>query len=205
MKTIFGILILVSGWLSVNAQKNALKPERDLLADARKSLSGATAISVVSMITQGVGYGLIKSSMNDNGSTETAVSGIFLGIGGIGLQTNSPILVSRAYRQVKKWECPADDALAKQKILNSLMAAKMISIARTVLPLAGIMATSISSYNGSDSDKTEALFFGFWAASIVLAIPEIILIENSQSQIKSYQQQLKLGSTEQGLGVIYQF
>ena len=205
MKTIIGILILVSGWLSVNAQKDAVIPERDLLADARKSLSGATAISVASMITQGVGYGLIKSSMNDNGSTETAVSGIFLGIGGIGLQTNSPILVSRAYRQVKKWECPADDALAKQKILNNLMAAKMISIARTVLPLAGIMATSISSYNGSDSDKTEALFFGFWAASIVLAIPEIILIENSQSQIKSYQQQLKLGTTEQGLGMIYQF
>jgi hypothetical protein len=85
------------------------------------------------------------------------------------------------------------------------MAAKMISIARTVLPLAGVMATSISSNNGSDPDKTEALFFGFWAASIVLAIPEIILIENSQSQIKSYQQQLKLGSTEQGLGMIYQF
>jgi hypothetical protein len=205
MKTIIGILIVVSGWLSVNAQKDAVIPERDLLADARKSLSGATGISVVSMITQGIGYGLIKSSMNDNGSTETGVTGVFLGIGGIGLQTNSPILVSRAYRQVKKWECPTEDALAKQKILNSLMAAKMISVARTVLPLAGIMATSISSYNGSDSDKTEALFFGFWAASIVLAIPEIILIENSQSQIKSYQQQLKLGTTEQGLGMIYQF
>jgi hypothetical protein len=205
MKTIIGILIVVSGWLSVCGQNEMVKPERDLLADARKSLSGATGISVVSMITQGVGYGLIKSSMNDNGSAETGVTGVFLGIGGIGLQTNSPILVSRAYRQVKKWECPADDALAKQKILNSLMAAKMISIARTVLPLAGIMATSISSYNGSDSDKTEAIFFGFWAASIVLAIPEIILIENSRSQIKSYQQQLKLGTTEQGLGMIYQF
>jgi hypothetical protein len=113
MKTIIGILIVVMGWLSVNAQKDVVKPERDLLADARKSLSGATGISVGSLITQGVGYGLIKSSMNDNASTETAVTGVFLGIGGIGLQTNSPILVSRAYRQVKKWECPADDALAK--------------------------------------------------------------------------------------------
>lgn len=157
MKTIIGILILVSGWLSVNAQNVAVKPEQDLLTDARKSLSSATAISVVSMITQGIGYGLVKPSMNENASTESIVTGLFLGIGGVGIQTNSPILTSRAYRQVKKWQCPAEDELEKQKILSSLRAAKMVSITRTVLPIAGVMATTIASYNGSDPDKNEAI------------------------------------------------
>jgi hypothetical protein len=204
MKTIIGLLIMVIGWVSAYTQTNSTATEKDYLGDARKSLSGATGISVVSMLTQGIGYGLIRASIN-GASTETAVAGIFLGTGGIGIETNSPILVSRAYRQIKQWECPAEDFLVKQKILNNIKAAKTISIVRTVLPLAGIMATSISANNDSDSDKKENIFFGFWASSLVLAIPEIILIENSHSQIKSYQQKVKIGTTEQGLGMMYEF
>jgi hypothetical protein len=204
MKTIIGILIFISSWFSANAQSDPAAFNRDYLDDARRSLSGATGLSLVSLISQGAGYALIKTSMN-NASTESTVGGLFLGIGGIGIETNTPILISRSYKQVKQWQCPQEDLLVKQKILNNIKAAKGVSLVRTVLPLAGIMVTSIAAYNNAEPATNEAIFFVFWAASLALSIPEIILIENSQSQIKSYQQKLKLGNTEQGLGMIYEF
>jgi hypothetical protein len=204
MKAIIGILVLVCGWFPVFTQNNSTIPERDLLVDAQKSLSGATAIGVVSLVSQGIGYGLIRASVN-GASTETAVAGLFLGIGGIGIETNSPILIGRASRQIKQWQCPAEDILVKQKILGNINAARSISIVRTVMPLAGIIASRISFTNDADSKTSENLIFGFWAASMVLTLPEIILIESSKSQIKDYQQKVKIGTTEQGLGMIYTF
>jgi len=203
MKTIIGIMILISGWILGYAQNKPTEPQRDLLKDARKSLSGATAMSLVSLITQGVGYVMVNPNISEN--NENPAPGIMLSLGGVGMQTNTPILIGRAGRQIKKWECPAEDLLVKKKILNNIHAANAISVTRTVLPFVGIMITNFALREDGDSEKARNTFFGFWAASMALAIPEVILIETANGQIKSYQQQIKLGVTEEGLGVIYKF
>ncbi len=203
MKTIIGIMILISGWISGYAQNKSTEPQRDLLTDARKSLSGATAMSLVSLITQGVGYVMINPNISEN--NENPAPGIMLSLGGVGMQTNTPILIGRAGRQIKKWECPTEDLLVKKKILQNIHAANAISITRTVLPVVGILITNVGMMQNGDDEKARNTFFGFWAASMALAIPEVILIETANGQIKSYQQQIKLGVTEEGLGVIYKF
>ncbi len=203
MKTIIGIMILISGWISGYAQNKSTEPQRDLLTDARKSLSGATAMSLVSLITQGVGYAMVNPNISEN--NKNAGPGIMLSLGGVGMQTNTPILIGRAGRQIKKWECPAEDLIVKKKILDNIHAAKAISITRTILPVAGIIITNVGLMQNGDDEKARNTFFGFWAASMALAIPEVILIETANGHIKSYQKQIKLGTTEEGLGVIYKF
>jgi hypothetical protein len=203
MKTIIGIMILISGWISGYAQNNHTEPNKDLLTDARKSLSGATAMSLLSLVSQGVGYVMVNPNISEN--NENPATGIMLSLGGIGMQTNTPILLGRAGRQVKKWECPNEDLMVKQKILNNIHAAQAVSLIRCLLPVAGIMAGTVVIRNESGSEKTSDVFFGCWLASMVLTIPEIILIENSNGLIKNYQQKLNLGVTEQGIGMIYKF
>ena len=203
MKTIIGIMILISGWISGYAQNKPTEPQRDLLMDARKSLSGATAMSLVSLITQGVGYVMVNPNISEN--NENPAPGIMLSLGGVGMQTNTPILIGRAGRQIKKWECPSEDLLVKKKILNNIHAANAISVTRTILPVVGILITNVGLMQNGDDEKARNTFFGFWAASMALAIPEVILIETANGQIKSYQLQIKLGVTQEGLGIIYKF
>lgn len=207
MKKVFGFLVLVQISLLGFSQNYAPVPVGNPLEDARKSLGGATAMSIVSGVTQGIGYVMTNPGLHESNDQnfETTWIGLLIGVGGVGMETNSPILISRANRQIKRWDCPAEDILVKQKILKNIRAAQTISIFRTVLPFAGILAGRLFLYEEDGGEQFEKVFFGCWAASILMTIPEVILIEESQSQIKGYQQQLKIGATEQGLGMTYKF
>jgi len=207
MKKVICIISLMQICLTGFLQNYTPLPIGNPLEDARKSLSGATVMSIVSGVTQGIGYIMTNPGIqkNNDQSFETTWVGILLGVGGIGMETNSPILISRANKQIKRWDCPAEDILAKQKILKNIRAAQTVSIVRTVLPIAGILTGRLFINEDNGGEQFEKVFFGCWAASLILTIPEIILIEESQGQIKGYQQKLKLGATEEGLGMTYKF
>jgi hypothetical protein len=129
-----------------------------------------------------------------------------IGIGGIGMETNTPILTSKAKRQIKNWDCPQGDLSIKQKMIKKIGAAQTISIVRTVLPAAGLIAMRLFAYDEvNGEEKAKDLFYGFWAASLIMVIPEIILIEEAHNEIRSYQNSLQLSPTEEGLGLIYRF
>jgi hypothetical protein len=208
MKTIFLILVVVHVHLICVSQNYAPVRKGNPLEDAGKSLNGATAMSLTSCVAQGIGYFGTISPMkdNDDSSIELKLFSWMIGIGGIGMETNTPILTSKAKRQIKNWDCPQGDLSIKQKMIKKIGAAQTISIVRTVLPAAGLIAMRLFAYDEvNGEEKAKDLFYGFWAASLIMVIPEIILIEEAHNEIRSYQNSLQLSPTEEGLGLIYRF
>lgn len=208
MKTLILISVMLHVSLMSICQTYSPVPEGNPLEDARKSLNGALAMSLTSCLAQGLGYiGTLSATEGnyDEDEIELQMMSWLVGIGGIGMQTNTPILISRAKRQIKKWDCPPEDVEFKQKMRAKIGAAQTVSIIRTVLPAVGFMAMRVFVDDEDGSENAKNVFYGFWAASLILTIPEIVLIETANNEIKSYQNRLQLSPTKEGLGFIYHF
>jgi len=207
MKKLIYLSVLALLSYTAFSQKYAPIPEGNPLVDAQKSLNGAIAMGITSFVTQGLGFIIIHPKFYDagDGDFETAWAGILFTTGGIGLQTNTPILIGRAGKQIKRWDCPAENLVAKQNILKNIRAAQTVSILRTVLPVAGVMAGRLFIDSDHGGEQFQTIFFGCWAASLIMVIPEVMLIERARSRIEEFQNQLNIGITGNGLGLIFNF
>ncbi|MBM3436453.1 MAG: hypothetical protein FJY07_09595 [Bacteroidetes bacterium] len=208
MKTLILILVVLQVNLVCICQTYAPVRKGNPLEDAGKSLNGATVMSISSCIAQGIGYLGTRMPLKDDYSqsdVELRMASWLIGIGGIGMETNTPILISKARRQIKNWDCPQSDIALKEKMMKKIGAAQTISIIRTVMPAAGFIAARLSAEDDNGGEKAKNAFYGLWAASLLLTIPEFILIESANNEIKNYKQRLQVSPTEEGLGLIYSF
>ena len=194
-----------------------------ILFDAiNRSLKATTSVCISSFATEVLGSVLIGSSINSNlvseGDLNEAGTNIFLGIwtsiGGFGTTTNVPILANRAYRQLKAWDCPADQTKFKSGVLLEINIAKTLSILQTLTPLVALAGeVIINSINpGNDhawgifgENHTWGIFGVIYFAGSLLVIPEVILFEHARHKLNEYAGKMTLGPNRNGIGISYKF
>lgn len=213
--------ILFFSMIILNAVSAQVKNPADIGMTAdhvNKTLKSATGISVVSLLSQVIGGGLILSGMNmeTDGETTRLAIGLFVGIGGVGMQTNSAILASRACEQVRMLEFSPEDSLLQRRMLKNIKTARTLSIIQNIIPVVAVAAGAISfSFQKSDQEYHNETFFqspSFWIPTVsicfvgaILSIPEIVLLEKARSDLNSYQKKLAFGTTKNGVGLSYNF
>lgn len=202
----------------VSAQVKDLEEYGMLTDHVNKTLKAATTTCAISFLSQAIGGSFILAGMDmqtDKDITLLAV-GLFVGIGGVGTQTNNAILANRAYKQTKMLEFRPEDSLLQTRMLKNIKSARTLSIIQNITPIlaAAAGAISYSVYKSKNQNYYEDFFESpsFWIPAVsicfvgaILSIPEIVLIEKARSNLKSYQNKLSIGTTKYGLGVSYKF
>jgi hypothetical protein len=218
MKRCYSLIFSMIFFTPVFAQVKGLEDKSTLSDHANKTLKATTEICAISFLSQAIGGSLILAGMDMDTDREITLlaAGLFIGIGGVGTQTNNAILANRAYEQIKMLEFRPEDSLLQCRILKNIKSARTLSIIQNITPIVAVTAGAISYsvYKSKYQDYYEAFFESrsFWIPAVsiclvgaILSIPEIVLIEKARSDLNSYQKKLSFGTTKYGLGVSYRF
>jgi hypothetical protein len=182
-------------------------PPAILLDYADRSLKAATSLSFISFAYQAAGISMCVGAYRGNESMGLLSVALVTGIGGIGIQTNVPILARRAFLQVQGWDCPQEDLKVKERILQNIRITRAVSITRTCLPIAGFVAGGAAGLlfnSGSEYNLFVVCFAATYLAGLALMIPEVTFSELARKDIVRCKRKLSLGMSGQGVGMTIQ-
>jgi hypothetical protein len=218
MKRVYVLVFSMILFHPVFAQVKDLEDNSMLVDHANKTLKATTAICAISFLSQAIGGSFILAAMDMQTDREITLlaAGLFVGIGGVGTQTNNAILANRAYEQIKILEFHPEDSLLQSRMLKNIKSARTLSIIQNITPIvaAAAGAISYSVHKSKYQDYYEAFFESpsFWIPAVsicfvgaILSIPEIVLIEKTRSDLNSYRKKVGFGATKYGLGVSFKF
>jgi hypothetical protein len=94
-------------------------------------------------------------------------------------------------------------------MMKELKVARSLSQLQAFMPLIGLASGLVCRFAVTGQKESQEAFvyafLGAAAAGLVMAIPQVVLMEHVRGQVCRYKRQVNLGMTENGAGLVYHF
>jgi hypothetical protein len=133
--------------------------------------------------------------------------GVLLATGGAGMELNNAQLARRAYDQIGSFSFPPEDSLMKANMLKKMKTARILAVMQNFVPFIALTTGGFAYFiSGGESKVFSISTITVWAGGLLsIAVPEIMLIENTRHDLNKYQQKLTLGPSKYGMGMVFHF
>ena len=205
-KIFLTLLVLVFIFGNVFGQTELSDSDSLLKVNLEKTLKAQETVCLMAFAFQATGIGFAAVANNSRHPIGPLSITAMIGSGGNGMEINNAKLAKTAINQIKMMNFGQEDSVIRSRMLSNMKLTRKLAHFQFFSPFIAAAAGSVIYFaSGSKNNVFVISTLTLYSLGIFLALPEIILIQDTKKELANYQRKLTLGRTGTGVGIKFTF